>query len=258
MAIAFLVEFADRVCVFRRAEEQLQRGDLALKETAQRCEVSHHAAVEHSDLTLHFGGDICSLWPIPSRTWLQVEVGSAVQQFAYFLLQGSHLALNDLGSLHLPLRTHLREDGRQVVASDLLEATLSEVLDELHDFNAEAVSLDPQTELGMLSTEAPKQLQKHVVDLLPEVGKFLRTQVRIIVDEPLHLGPEGLLAALMKEAALVAGLEAGLADESGLAAVRISANCEHRLAVDALRTVQLPLRTHIIYDKPNLSQTNLS
>lgn len=53
MSVAFLVELTNRECVFRCPEEQFERGDFVLKETAQCCKVSHHAAVEYSHLTLH-------------------------------------------------------------------------------------------------------------------------------------------------------------------------------------------------------------
>ena len=89
----------------------------------------------------------------------------------------------------------------------------------------------------MLRFDLVQHLQEHVVHLVAEVGELLRTQVGVVVDECLDLGPLHFLAVLVEEAALVLAVETGLTDQARLAAAWVGAEGEGWPAVDALRPV---------------------
>lgn len=128
-------------------------------------------------------------------------------------------------------------------------------VDEVDGVAVEAEVADPFLETMMLLLHLPDKTCEEVLHFLLHHEHLRDLGVGILADDVLKLAPFHLLAFVMEEGALALGVEAILADEGRLPALRVYADLEALVAVDALGAALYGL-AHTLYCKELITYDN--
>lgn len=121
-------------------------------------------------------------------------------------------------------------------------------VDEVDGIAVEAEMADPLLETVVLLLDLPDEAGEEVLHLLLHHEHFWDFGVGVLADDVLELAPLHLLAFVVEQRALALRVEAVLADEGRLAALRVYADLEALVAVDALWAA-LQRLAHALYCK---------
>ena len=161
------MKLLDGKVVLTSSEDQLEGTDLGLEESLDRGEIVDDLAGD--------GGRCNSVLDdrrghsFPSGTRLEVQISRSIKVVKDFFLQAGNLVLHDSREFDILGGIHLVQDWADIISSDLGVIILSNILDKLHDFNREAIGLNPHSKLILLSFDLFDQRQEHRVHLVTEV-----------------------------------------------------------------------------------------
>lgn len=154
-----------------------------------RSEVASYLARKGRRRYLGLGGSTGGTNPFVTNARLEIEVAAALKQVSDLFSKSSYLVFDDFGELDVFGGVHFVEDGTHIVAADLVVAVLSQIFYEFHDFDAETVSFDPHSKLGVFLLDLTNDVKEHSVHFIPQVMELRRAQVRIIVYHGLYFFP---------------------------------------------------------------------